>query len=90
MKHKERSGQFVTSYLCKSNEHGKACNDFLSEVETLTDIEGGGIRCHCDCHPTCTRLQCQTSGRKVHVTAKKVCPGCQEILPLTGMCDNCN
>jgi hypothetical protein len=42
--HKNRAGQLLTSYACKSGDHGIACDRALAECDDV-------IVCHCSCHP---------------------------------------
>jgi len=79
--HKNRAGYVIVSYSCKQGEHGAECNEFVA-------VGLNAIVCHCDCHPSCGNLACEKREPQRRVR-NKICPTCQEQLPLTGTCGNC-
>jgi hypothetical protein len=62
--HQNRTGQFLTSAVCKRTDHTREqCEEFTA---TMTEAAGGEppIHCHCPCHPLCMRLECQVARTK--------------------------
>jgi len=60
--HQTRAQVFITSYACKTGQHGAACTAWL---DTLAEVAGEhGIICHCPCHPPCQRPACVATRAK--------------------------
>lgn len=82
--HKNRAGYVIVSWDCKQGRHGNECG---------ADMRAAGVEdpivCHCDCHPSCGRPECEKREPQRLVRNSQICLNCHEQLPLTGTCGNC-